>query len=69
MANTLTELETVRIDPGLPVPERVRQYLGQLPDPCAFSCEGIPVRLAFAENGEPLAALLERHFSALQSGL
>ncbi len=62
----LVPLDTIQIDTGLPVEERLQRFLAQVKNPYCFLCGDTPVKLRFAADGEPLETILRRYFSDLK---
>jgi len=59
----LRQLDEVHIDRTLPQAERLEQFCAQIGNPYCFLCGGTPVKLRFAEDGEPLESILLRYFT------
>ncbi len=46
----LVEIDSVQIDPSLPVEERMQRYLEQIKNPYCYLCNGVVVKISFAGN-------------------
>ena len=46
--NELVDISTVKIDPNLPVRERVKDYIRQIKDPYHYIDHGVKVTIKFA---------------------
>ena len=64
----LVDIQTVKIDPSLPVAQRAAQYLEQIRDPYCFLCNGAVVRLRFDPEGGDLKSHLKNYFISCKQG-
>lgn len=49
--NSLVDLNTVKIDESLPVPERVASFLEQIKNPYCFRIGNVAVKVSYKEDG------------------
>lgn len=61
--SNLVDIQSVTIDPTLPVEERLSRFVAQVTNPYLFMCGETPVRVTFRQNGHTLEHLLQAHFS------
>ena len=52
--DTLVDINTVKIDPGLPRKERIREYVRQIRNPYCYLDQGYVVKLSFADTDRTL---------------
>lgn len=65
--NSLVDIRDVKIDPSLPVPERIKSYIDQVKNPYYFRVGDVAVHVSYAENGPPLQELLESYIETFGS--
>jgi hypothetical protein len=58
----LVDIQTVRIDPSLPLLERIESYLAQIKNPYLFLCDDMIVKVCFKEDGKDLKSSLKNYF-------
>ena len=61
--NTLVDIKDVKVDPSLPQPERIREYLRQIKNPFCYRDGDVVVKVSFAENGVSLEERLQDYLS------
>lgn len=49
--NSLVDLNSVKIDESLPVPERVASFLEQIKNPYCFRIGNVAVKVSYKEDG------------------
>lgn len=62
----LPELRQARIDPALPIDERIRLFAAALGDPHRFRVGDTPVEVVFNDDAPSLQACLEQLCTRLQ---
>ena len=65
----LIDIETIYMDPSVPAPQRMLQYLEQIKNPYCFLCGETPVKIQFAPKDTEKADLgekLKRYFLTLK---
>lgn len=65
----LVDISTVRIDPALPVPQRIEEYIRQVRDPYCFLSHGIVVQIGFSETETKLEDLLAAYLRGMECPL
>lgn len=64
--NELVQINNVRIDQSLPVPERIENYLSQIKNPYHFLHNGLTVHLSFDEDGTDLKSRIASYFQSIK---
>jgi len=64
--NELVDIQTVVIDPSLPMPEKKRIYLSQIKNPKLYRCGDIVVRVAHVNTDMTLADRLKQYLLSKQ---
>ena len=57
----LVDIRDVKIDPSLPVEEKMRSYIQQIKNPCLYRYGDIIVRVSFANTKVTLADRLKQY--------
>lgn len=65
--NTLIDIGSVEIDVSMPISQRMMHYLNQIKNPYCFLCEGIPIKIEFANAGSQLDEKLRSYFIELKN--
>lgn len=61
--DSLVDLKDVTIDTSLERSERLSDFLSQIKNPYCFVCDGVIVKIRFAETGDTLEEKLNEYFS------
>lgn len=59
--STLIDIASVNIDSSLPKAEWLKEYLQQIKNPYMFLCNGVVVKIAFADNNSTIEDKLEQY--------
>ncbi len=59
--DTLKDISEVKIDKGLSREERIAQFIEQIGNPYCFKCNGMVVKLSFADTDITLEDRLEEY--------
>lgn len=66
--STLIDIATVDVDAALPKSEWISEYLRQIKNPYMFLCNGVVVKVAFAETNTTIEDKLEQYIRQRQKG-
>ena len=66
--STLVDIATVDVDAALPKSEWISEYLRQIKNPYMFLCNGVVVKVAFAETNTTIEDKLEQYIRQRQKG-
>lgn len=58
----LVDIRTVKVDPFLPINERIACFLNQIRNPYCFSYDSTPVRISFSDEEHTLQERMTRYF-------
>ena len=58
----LADIQSLKIEPSLPVEERIKKYCELVKNPYYFKVGKTPVRLRYKNNGKTIDEVIERHF-------
>lgn len=64
--STLTDIADVKIDSYLPKEEQIMEYLRQIKNPYVFLCNGVVVKVSFAETSATIEDKLEEYIRQRQ---
>jgi hypothetical protein len=64
--NSLVDINSVKIDLSLTVPEKQKSFLRQIKNPYLFRCDDTTVRLSFVNSDLSLADKLKEYFLSKQ---
>lgn len=64
--STLTDIADVKIDPSLPKEDQLQEYLRQIKNPYVFLCNGVVVKVSFAETTATIEDKLEEYIRLRQ---
>lgn len=62
---TLVDIKNVAIDTNMERTERILDYIRQIKNPYCFVCEGVIVKMNFAQTKDTLEDKLNDYFSSL----
>lgn len=60
------DIRDVELDPHVPAPERMEEYLRQIKNPYYFRCGDIAVHVQFSSDGKPLRDVLAQCLAAAE---
>ncbi len=63
--NTLVDIKDVHVDPDLPLPERIQEYIRQIKNPFCYRDGDVVVKVSFSDNNISLEERLKDYFSML----
>lgn len=63
--SSLTDVKNVKIDTSLERSERVSDFLAQIGNPYCFLCDGVIVKIRFADTKDTLEEKLNGYFLSL----
>lgn len=66
--STLVDIATVDVDATLSKSEWISEYLRQIKNPYMFLCNGVVVKVAFAETNTTIEDKLEQYIRQRQKG-
>ena len=66
--STLVDIATVDVDVALPKSQWISEYLRQIKNPYMFLCNGVVVKVAFAETNTTIEDKLEQYIRQRQKG-
>ena len=64
--NTLIDIASVEVDSSLSKSEWLKEYLHQIKNPYMFLCNGVVVKIAFADNNVTIEDKLEQYIRQRQ---
>ena len=59
--NTLVDIASVNVDATLPKAEWLKEYLSQIKNPYMFLCNGVVVKISFADSKSTIEDKLEQY--------
>ena len=62
---SLVDIKDVKVDTSLSRTERLREFVKQVGNPYCFLCEGVIVKMCFADTEETLEDKLNAYFMSL----
>lgn len=62
---SLVDIKDVKVDASLSRTERLREFVKQVGNPYCFLCEGVIVKICFADTEETLEDKLNAYFMSL----
>lgn len=60
--DSLADIHKITVEHEAPVEQRLESYLRQIKNPYAFICEGVKVKISFADSDRTLDNALIRYF-------
>lgn len=60
------DISDVKIDPDLPIVQRIEDYIRQIKNPYAFKCGEIAVNVRFSHNGKTLKDAMTSYLTAIK---
>ena len=64
--STLVDIASVEVDSNLPKSEWMKEYLQQIKNPYMFLCNGVVVKIAFADSNATIEDKLEQYIRQRQ---
>lgn len=61
------DIADVKVDPAMPIAQRVDEYLRRIKNPYAFKCGEIAVNVRFSSNGKSLQDALVTYLTAVKN--
>jgi hypothetical protein len=65
--NELQELNNIKLNPNLPIEERLESFLHQIGNPYYFMVNGTPVQISFADNQKTLDKALSNYLTDIKN--
>lgn len=62
---SLVDIKNVKVDKSLKKTERISDFLAQIRNPYCFLCDGVTVKIRFAETEDTLEDKLNEYFLSL----
>lgn len=66
--DTLVDIASVKVDSTLPKEAWLREYLRQIRNPYLFLCNGVVVKIAYADTKDTIEDRLEQYIRQRQKG-
>lgn len=63
--NSLVDIKNVKVDTSLERAERISDFLSQIKNPYCFVCDGVIVKIRFADTEDTLEEKLNGYFLSL----
>jgi hypothetical protein len=60
------DIKDVKIDPDLPIKQRLEDFIRQIKNPYAFKCGEIAVNLQFSSNGKTIESAVKSYLIAIK---
>ena len=60
------DISDVKIDPDLPIMQRIEDYIRQIKNPYAFKCGEIAVNVGLSHNGKTLKDAMTSYLNAIK---
>lgn len=63
---TLVDIREIPVEQGMPIEERVRDFIGKVKNPYCFRVGNVAVKAVFSENGGSFGERFERMLAGLK---